>query len=86
MRRCKHFNRDTWCYRDRVTGKIEYAGSVYCNRNWIVYMWDNLVNGECEACIECPYYEVVEIDPYWKDIFDETNRRLNVQNNNNIQQ
>lgn len=25
----------------------------------------------------CNYYIPVELDPYWKDIFDETNRRLN---------
>lgn len=27
------------------------------------------------AILDC--YEPVEIDPYWKDIIDETNRRLN---------
>lgn len=26
---------------------------------------------------KCRYYTPVEIDPYWKDIVDETNRSLN---------
>lgn len=28
-----------------------------------------------EKC-RCRYFKLVELDPYWKDIFDETNRRL----------
>lgn len=27
---------------------------------------------------KCRYFESVELDPYWKDIIDETNRRLNL--------
>ena len=30
----------------------------------------------------CRHHTPVEIDPYWKDIFDETNRRLNEQQRN----
>ena len=77
MRRCKHFNRETHCYPDYITGEMKYARGANCDKNGTVYMWGNLVNGECRAYVECPYYEVAEIDPYWKDIFDETNRRLN---------
>lgn len=27
---------------------------------------------------KCRYYVPVKVDPYWKDIFDETNRRLSL--------
>lgn len=29
---------------------------------------------------QCNMYTPVEVDPYWKDIIDETNRRLNAIN------
>ena len=76
MRRCKHFNRDTYCYQNPFTGETEYESAVYCNKNVPLYIWNNLVDNECGGYIECLYYEAVDIDPYWKDIFDETNRRL----------
>lgn len=40
------------------------------------YGCDVKIFGDFLKC-KCRYYTPVELDPYWKDIVDETNRRLN---------
>lgn len=48
-------------------------------KNDLVFLICCKENPLCFCCMgsmipQC--YEPVEVDPYWKDIFDETNRRL----------
>ena len=75
MRRCKYFYRYTWCYEDYVTKQIEKASGVQCIKGRLPYVWDGISNIPClNGSTDC--YTPVELDPYWKDIFDETNRRL----------
>lgn len=76
MRRCKHFYKYTWCYEDYVTRQIEKASGVQCMKCRLPYVWDGISSIPCLLEGGCPYYTPVEVDPYWKDIVDETNRRL----------
>ena len=39
-------------------------------------IFDNNTSDDIIPC-KCQYYIPVELDPCWKDIVDETNRRLN---------
>lgn len=63
MRRCKYFIRDI---PDFPHGICTF-GNLYGFKYWTPSQCLN--GGYC--------YTPVELDPYWKDIFDETNRRLN---------
>lgn len=74
MRRCRYFERETWCYLT-PKNKIEKASTVRCFRGQLVYVWDGISEVPCSIG-NAPCYTPVELDPYWKDIFDETNRRL----------
>lgn len=71
MRRCKHFIETTLIYRILVD----------CDKKLLGRNWDGTGELGCNKGVY-PCYEPVEIDPYWKDIFDETNRRLNEQQGN----
>ena len=75
MRRCKYFYQYTNTYNDYITREKKMVLVYYCTKKRIPYEW----NGE--SYIPCLFiqqdcYTPVEIDPYWKDIVDETNRRL----------
>lgn len=78
MRRCKYYTKETWYYKDYTTNKIEKASDVRCSLYYTTETAHDFL-----ACLfgksfkKCPQYTPVEIDPYWKDIIDETNRRLN---------
>lgn len=67
MRRCKYFYRETWLCYNYIP-----CSAITCTRKQLPFV-------EIESCDtginDC--YTPVEIDPYWKDIIDETNRRLN---------
>lgn len=66
MRRCKY----------EVVNKYS---KLVNNELLLTREWFCLHDNE-EGCIEykeCNNYIPVEVDPYWKDIIDETNRRLN---------
>lgn len=76
MRRCKYFYRETWLYDDYVTKRKEKASGIQCTDKKLVYVWDGVSILPCLLEGGCPYYTQVELDPYWKDIVDETNRRL----------
>lgn len=76
MRRCKYFYRETWLYEDYVTKRKEKASGIQCTNNKLVYVWDGVSILPCLIEKGCDYYSPVELDPYWKDIVDETNRRL----------
>lgn len=76
MRRCKHFRRITWMYKSHPDGTMEYGSSIDCEINKLIVTWGDIGKPQCnEGIYSC--YTPVEIDPYWKDIVDETNRRLN---------
>lgn len=76
MRRCKYFNGIVWYYKNYPEGTIELGSGVNCDKNMFVYSWDGTGELLCnEGIYHC--YQPVEIDPYWKNIIDETNRRLN---------
>lgn len=76
MRRCKYFNSITWIYKSYPEGTMEFGHSISCNKCMLVRTWGGREIYRCnEGVYAC--YEPVEIDPYWKDIIDETNRRLN---------
>lgn len=69
MRRCKYFYSETWVY---PSNPPEYHRIAQCTGEFKL----GFCPSECRKGIpEC--YTPVEIDPYWKDIVDETNRRLN---------
>lgn len=75
MRRCKYFRRISWSHYNENLGLNVVSSIQYnCGRLVYNYFWDNRTGCEIEPTYPC--YEPVEIDPYWKDIFDETNRRL----------
>lgn len=65
MRRCKYYKR---AIKPHFVNKELFM-------NWYLYCSFDY----SEGCIilNCIHYTPVEIDPYWKDIVDETNRRLN---------
>lgn len=66
MRRCKYeLEKIVPHFLD---GELLLSRYFYC-------LYDN-VSGCLLDNLECPYYTPVELDPYWKDIVDETNRRL----------
>lgn len=66
MRRCKYYKKELKAHL--VDKELLISWHLYCS-------FDN-----SEGCIEahenCINYTPVELDPYWKDIVDETNRRL----------
>ena len=66
MRRCKYYKKEFKSHL--VNERLLISWYLYCS-------FDN-----SEGCIvlheNCIHYTPVELDPYWKDIFDETNRRL----------
>lgn len=66
MRRCKYYYTETTVY----PFDLEYMLLEQCLKSPLLIAEDNCHNGLCK------YYTPVEIDPYWKDIIDETNRRL----------
>lgn len=67
MRRCKY---------EVVNKSFRFVDNeLLLTREWFC-LHDNK-----EGCIEYEEYNnytPVEVDPYWKDIIDETNRRLNL--------
>lgn len=78
------------CYEDTRENKIPFAN--FCVENKDCYFKQlarkteeceqkdkELLSNEkgCMSYAACGNYTPVEIDPYWKDIIDETNRRLN---------
>lgn len=75
MRRCKYFEQESWCYRDPRSSKTEIASSIRCLMGQLYYVWDGVSEVPCYTG-NTPCYTPVELDPYWKDIFDETNKRL----------
>lgn len=69
MRRCKYFYTEG---RTRsFIGHAEIIQIVKCSRYALGFYPLNCEKGLSKC------YTPVEIDPYWKDIIDETNRRLN---------
>lgn len=69
MRRCKYYYRETWVYPDTIP---EYCSIVQCSKGFNLGFRPSNCRKGLSDC-----YTPVELDPYWKDIFDETNRRLN---------
>lgn len=69
MRRCIYFNKVVWLDEDGsvITG-------IGCYRHQYVYCYNPETN-DCSSI--CSSYQPVELDPYWKDIVEQTNRRLN---------
>lgn len=68
MKRCKHFYLEIWTSPFNPPEIIQFTR---CSRYTLGFCPLN-----CEKGLpDC--YEPVEINPYWKDIIDETNRRLN---------
>lgn len=67
MRRCKYYKKEI---KPHFVNKELFI-------NWYLYCSFD----DSEGCIilheNCIHYTPVEIDPYWKDIVDETNKRLN---------
>lgn len=63
-RRCKYCIREAWLDDDK-----NLCTSVYCIKGLYVYRLAGCTMDDC--------YTPVNVDPYWKDIIDETNRRLN---------
>lgn len=69
MRRCKYFYSEIWVY---PSNPPEYHRVVHCLGCFKL----GFKPYECRKGLsDC--YTPVEVDPYWKDIIDETNRRLN---------
>lgn len=65
MRRCKY---------EVVNKSFRFVDNeLLLTREWFC-LHDN--EEGCMAYTACGNYTPVELDPYWKDIFDETNRRL----------
>lgn len=75
MRRCKYFTETTWVYKSYPEGTMKFGHSIKCDKNMLVYSWSGIGEPLCNKGIYL-CYEPVELDPYWKDIIDETNRRL----------
>lgn len=75
MRRCKYFRRISWTFYDKKSG-FGIVSAIKCDCGKFVYNYseDNTTGCEMEPLYPC--YEPVELDPYWKDIVDETNRRI----------
>lgn len=68
MRRCRYNLFDVMLIPN-IDGSKELIKINKC-------IFDNNSFNTIVPCM-CDYYIPVEIDPYWKDIVDETNRRLN---------
>nr|DAL96041.1 MAG TPA: hypothetical protein [Caudoviricetes sp.] len=68
MRRCKYFYRETWLCDNYIP-----CSGILCTRYQLPYVKIE----DCKIGLN-PCYTPVEVDPYWKDIIDETNRRLNL--------
>lgn len=66
MRRCKYRSNIAWLGQEWAL-----CNDVICG-NLDVPFVDPMICGT-KKCIK---YVPVEVDPYWKDIIDETNRRL----------
>lgn len=75
MRRCKYYFRYAWWYKEYPSNNIKIASAMICNYKHTKDTFDNFV-----SCLfgKCSLYTPVEVDPYWKDIIDETNRRLSL--------
>lgn len=66
MRRCKY---------EVINKSFRFINNeLLSTREWFC-LHDNTKG--CMLYVECGNYTPVELDPYWKDIIDETNRRLN---------
>lgn len=76
MRRCKYFMLESFSYLNPWSGKTETTKTIRCPIGQLSYMWNGVGEAPCHTG-NPPCYTPVELDPYWKDIFDETNRRLN---------
>lgn len=74
MRRCKYYSSEAFCYEDYSTGDKNIVIGCYCCFPYTPETGCEFMN--CLVGIDCNNYTPVEIDPYWKDIIDETNRRL----------
>lgn len=75
MRRCRYYFSEAFCYVDYPSGTNEIGSVSEC-----LFPYTSETIGEFMSCLfgeKCENYIPVEIDPYWKDIVDETNRRLN---------
>ena len=48
---------------------------TWCLMGQLPYVWDGVGEVPCHTG-NPPCYTPVELDPYWKDIFNETNKRL----------
>lgn len=71
MRRCKYFQREIFICPDWDNDKFIVTTFISCER-CMMSVWNM---EDCKACkLKC--YEPVELDPYWKDVVEETNRRL----------
>lgn len=66
-RRCKHSERESWCY-----GRYSIEGIVSAISCEICYPWRV---GECDYD-KCPRYNPVTIDEYYKDVYDVLNNSL----------
>ena len=66
MRRCKYFYRETWLCDNYIP-----CSCILCTRYQLSYVKIE----DCKTGLN-PCYTPVEVDLYWKDIIDETNRRL----------
>lgn len=67
MRRCKYFYTEGWTH---PSSPPEIIQIVKCSRYTLGFYPLHCEKGLSKC------YTPVEIDPYWKDIIDETNRRL----------
>lgn len=73
--RCKYFRRIPWSHYSESLG-LNVVSSIQCSCGRLRYNYSKDNKTGCEIEPVYPCYEPVELDPYWKDIFDETNRRL----------
>lgn len=75
MRRCKYYFKEAFCYVEYPNGTNKIGLESIC-----CFPYTSETRCEFMNCLfneSCVNYTPVEIDPYWKDIVDETNRRLN---------
>lgn len=73
MRRCKYFQREIFICPTFKDDNINISTTFISCERCMMSIWNM---DECKlGKLKC--YEPVELDPYWKDIIEETNRRLN---------
>lgn len=75
MRRCKYLEEISWVYESYPECTMKFGHAIKCNKCMLVYSWGGIGEPLCNEDTY-PCYEPVDLDPYWKDIIDETNRRL----------